>query len=132
MDRPQPNARPCELSQDGRRRWAVVATADVYLAIATSPDPLGEQLFHTTPVRLEAADHLPVNHQRGRGTAFPLIHQLIVGARICLDVLALVGDALLPKELLGRPAIPSTGLVVQDDLLHRMSPFSLDQDALSG
>jgi hypothetical protein len=119
--------------QDGRRRWALAATADIYLAIASSMDPLGQQLFHPTPVRLEAADHLPVNHQRGRGTAFPLIHQLIVGARICLDVLPLVGDAPLPKELLGRPAIPSTGLVVQNHLLHGMFlPFSWAQAAIYG
>ena len=63
--------------------------------------PLGEQLFHTLPVLSEADDSLPIDHQGGRRAAFPLVHQLIVGARICLDVLALIGDALLPKELFG-------------------------------
>ena len=83
--------------------------------------PLGEQLFHTLPVLLEADDGLPIDHQRGRRAAFPLVHQLIVGIRICLDILALIGDALLPKELFGRPTIPSAGLVVQDDPLHWMA-----------
>ena len=82
--------------------------------------PLGEKLFHTLPVLSEANDGLPIDHQGGRRAAFPLVHQLIVGARICLDVLALIGDALLPKELFGGLAIPSSGLVIENDLLHRM------------
>ena len=81
---------------------------------------LGEQLFHTLPVLVEADDGLPIDHQRGRRAAFPLVHQLIVGVRVCLDVLALIGDALLPKELFGGRAIPSSGLVIENDLLHRM------------
>jgi hypothetical protein len=96
--------------------------------------PLGqlrEQLFHPTPVGLEATDHLPVDHQCSRGPAFPLIHQLVVGAGIRLDVLPLIGNTLLPKELLGSPAIPSTGLVVQNHLLHRLFlPCSWAQAAL--
>jgi hypothetical protein len=77
-------------------------------------------------VRLEADDRLAVDHQRGRRPALPVIDQLVIGVRVRLDVLALVGDALLPKELFGRPAIPSAGLVVQDDLLHWMSSLSID------
>jgi hypothetical protein len=82
---------------------------------------LGEQLFHTMPVLLEADDGFPIDHQRGRRAAFPLVHQLVVGVWICLDVLTLIGDALLPKELFGGMAIPSSGLVIENDLLHRMS-----------
>lgn len=81
---------------------------------------LGEQLFHALSVLSEADDSLPIDHQRGRRAAFPLVHQLVVGVRICLDVLALIGDALLPKELFGGLAIPSSGLVIENDLLHRM------------
>jgi hypothetical protein len=88
-------------------------------------DPLSEQFFHPPAVRLEADDHLAIAHQRRRRTAFPCIHQLVVGARIRLDVLAFIRDAPLPKELLGRPAIASAGLVVQDDLLHRMSLLNM-------
>ena len=51
---------------------------------------------------------------------------------LSLDVLALVGDALLPKELIGRPAIPSAGLVVQDDPLHWMSSLFMGTGALYG
>jgi hypothetical protein len=83
--------------------------------------PLGEQRLYPLPVRLEADEHLAVDHQRGRAPAFPCIDQLGIGVRVRLDVLALVGDALLPKELFGRPAIPSAGLVVQDDPLHWMA-----------
>jgi hypothetical protein len=102
-----------------------------YPRSSSPPKPLGQQLFHPLAVPLEAADHLPINHQCGRRTAFPLIHQLIVGTRVCLDVLPLKGDALLPKELLGRPAVPSTGLMVQNHLLHdRFLLFSRTQVAL--
>jgi hypothetical protein len=83
--------------------------------------PLGEQVLYPFTVGLEADDHLAVDHQRGRRTALPSVDQLVIGARVRLDVLALVGDALLPKELFGRPAIPSAGLVVQDDPLHWMA-----------
>jgi hypothetical protein len=81
---------------------------------------LGEQLFHALPVLSEADDSLPIDHQRGRRAAFPLVHQLVVGVWICLDVFALIGDALLPKELFGGLAIPSSGLVIENDLLHCM------------
>src|ERR671930_134345 len=91
-----------------------------YCAIAPSLPPLCQQLLHPLTVGLEADDHLVVDHQRGRRPAFPCIDQLVIGARVRLDVLALVGDALLPKELFGCPTIPSAGLVVQDDLLHWM------------
>jgi hypothetical protein len=80
--------------------------------------PLGEQLLYAFTVGLEADDHLAIDHQRSRRTAFPSVHQLVISARVRLDVLALVGDALLPKELFGCPAIPSAGLVVQDNPLH--------------
>src|ERR671930_27569 len=89
-----------------------------YCAIAPSLPPLCQQLLHPFTVGLEAADHLAVDHQRGRRPAFPFIDQLVIGVRVRLDVLALVGDALLPKELFGCPAIPSAGLVVQDNPLH--------------
>jgi hypothetical protein len=74
--------------------------------------PLCEQRLYPLTVRLEADDHLAVDHQRGRRPAFPVIDQLVIGVRVRLDVLALVGDAFLPKELFGRPTIPSAGLVV--------------------
>jgi hypothetical protein len=92
-----------------------------YGAIAPSLPPLRQQLLHPFTVGLEADEHLAVDHQRGRAPAFPCIDQLVIGVRVRLDVLALVGDALLPKELFGRPAIPSAGLVVQDDPLHWMA-----------
>src|SRR5215813_9869996 len=98
-----------------------------YCAIAPSLQPLRQQLLYALAVRLEPADHLAIDHQRGRRPAFPFIDQLVIGARVRLDVLSLVGDALLPKELFGRPAIPSAGLVVQQYLFHRTSlPLSLE------
>jgi hypothetical protein len=89
-----------------------------YRAIVPSLASLGEQLLYPLAVGLKAGDHLTVDHQRGRGTAFPLIDQLVIGLRICLDILPFIGNTLVPKELLGRPAIPSTGLMVQQHLLH--------------
>jgi hypothetical protein len=80
--------------------------------------PLGEQLLHPLAVGLEPDDHLLVNHQRGRRTAFPPVHQFVISRWICLDVLPFIGDSLLPKELFGRPTVPSAGLVVQDNPLH--------------
>src|SRR5262249_11974338 len=89
-----------------------------YRPIAPSLMALGEQLLYPFTVGLEADDHLAVDHQRRRRTALPSVHQLVIGTRIRLDVLAVVGDTLPPKELFGCPAIPSAGLMVQDNLLH--------------
>jgi hypothetical protein len=113
------HSRP-SLKRTGGFAIAVLPLASRRTLDGSAMVPLGEQLFHTLPVLLEADDGLPIDHQRGRRAAFPLVHQLIVGVRICLDVLALIGDALLPKELFGGQAIPSSGLVIENDLLHRM------------
>jgi hypothetical protein len=85
---------------------------------------LCEQLFHPFTVSAKPADHFVVDHQGSGHPTPPLVDQLIAGGWIGLNILALEGDAFLPKELFGGAAIPSPRLMVQYHLLHGDPPFS--------
>jgi hypothetical protein len=75
-------------------------------------------LLDARSIRLEALDDLAVDHERRRGAALPRVDQLIACPRIGLDVLRFVGDAVLPKELLGGAAVPSARLVIENYTRH--------------
>jgi hypothetical protein len=75
-------------------------------------------LLDARSIRLEALDDLAVDHERRRGAALPRVDQLIARPRIGLDVLRFVGDAVLPKELLGGAAVPSARLVIENYTRH--------------
>jgi len=77
-----------------------------------------EELLDARSIRLEALDDLAVDHERRRGAALPRVDQLIARPRIGLDVLRFVGDAVLPKELLGGAAVPSARLVIENYTRH--------------
>jgi len=80
--------------------------------------PLGEQLFHTLPVLSKPMTASPSITSCRRAT-FHLFHQLIVGAGSAWMFCSHRGCS-SAKELFGGLAIPSSGLVIENDFFHRM------------
>ncbi len=84
------------------------------------------------PVLIKAYKDLAIDDESRRSPALPLIHQLIHGGRICLNVLAHVRNPFLLKKLFSVLTIPSTRLMVKDNLFsHELYLRSLISKSLN-